>query len=168
MIGRREFLAALAAFAAVPGSRQYTIQAFRLKDAHELPKLRRSLADAELVLQAIVAPHLPELLAIYAGPPGRSPNFRLQAPGRAMLGDVKTLASRDIVELRSYDRAAPPACVLRRCGIIPAFTAPDAHLIAFDSLAARERAWAALAADRDWSRIRSEFRLSGVALYRAS
>jgi hypothetical protein len=95
----------------------------------------------------------------------------------AALSPAMAAASRDrIVERRVYESAgaAPPASVLRRCGItVVRYEETPAHVelvMHFPSLEERVRGWDGFNSDPEWCALREgrEVRLVGMAIDAAS
>jgi hypothetical protein len=147
MLTRRSFAAgSVAALAAAP---DYRLRTYCLRSAGEAARVRedlRRLADAPcMILDAIAAAHLPQVVAVF-GP-------RFPAPH-----DTQPC----IYELRVYD-----APVRRWAGVHPilSFVTGDgfACLTPFASLAAREKAW------RELSGVHGRFpNVTGITLLRAA
>lgn len=108
---------------------------------------------AESVLEA--APYSPELQP--ADPPPQAPRiFELRVYHSPTERQLKALHERF---------AGPEIKIFHRCGIFPVFYSSTligpnkpnlVYLTPFESLAAREKAWAAFAADPEWVKVRAE------------
>lgn len=107
------------------------------------------LGAPALLLEALVAPRMPQVLAIYG--------FTSRvAPG--------------IFELREY-RSGPGIGMLHRSGIHPVLYSStpmgQTYLIPFESLQDRERAWSRFAADPEWVKARKgSMEVRGISLWR--
>jgi hypothetical protein len=103
----------------------------------------------------------------------------ITTPGSLPLHEAPRSSRSGIFELRSYHapawRERPPAgagAAFRRAGIHPILTASAAgehlprftYLIPFESLAARQDAWARLEADSDWAG--PEPKVTGASIYK--
>jgi hypothetical protein len=223
----------------------YLLQAHYLKAGPQLPALHEFLSKSflpalrevhsgpQLFLEALVAPHIPQLLAIYgfesldqidsvsrslarndgfqkkltqleSGPEPpfeRLDSMLLEAADYSPEIVVPTAPPRAagrIFELRVYHSpswrqlralherfAGPEVEIFQRSGVHPLFYSSTvvganmpnlAYLIPFDSLAAREQAWAAFGADPEWIKVRQESvekygqisSIIGISLYRAT
>ena len=157
MITRRVFAGALAALT-VPPARSYVLQT--------VPGSMASRSGLVIAFQAVAAAQLPQMM--FATAEGPREAIRIPASG------FRRLASSPIFELRRYgwarsltcqSPAAKESCFLR-AGMSPLFTStPGVVLIPFDSLAAREKAWAKLAADPEWTRICSAVTVNEISIY---
>lgn len=157
---RRTFMAAGAFGALAARTRPlYTLERFFCRDAAELRRLAETMSAATLCLEAVAAAHAPQLAVLReAALPSTGAHHLLRAVG-----------SEPVYELRTYTGPGAPRLqpLFERAGIRPVLAAgPGMFLIPFASLAARERAWSAAAADPDWLRARSAIHLSEVAVYR--
>jgi hypothetical protein len=186
----------------------------------------------QIYLEALVAPHIPQLLAIYgfesldevrsvsrslAQHPGLrkklaelesgpeppyerldstlleaadySPEIPVPAPPRAAgrIFELRVYHSPSWRQLQAlHERfAGPEIKIFHRSGVHPLFYSSTVvganmpnltYLIPFDSLAAREQAWAAFGADPEWAKVRQESvekygqisNIIGISLYRAT
>jgi len=156
---RRTFAGALAGFASAPSPRHCILQTFRFRDSRRLRALRDWIgrnARPELLLEAMVAPHVPELLAVS----DRALPFAADRIETLAVGAGRPAA---IFEVRRYDGALPDTASLRCAGMNPMFSSRELLVIPFDSLAARDRAWTQFAgAFSDGGNV------TGVSLYRAA
>jgi hypothetical protein len=176
-----------------------------------LPALDRIHKGPKMFLDAVMAPHLPQVTAILGVPSvdqvfsigkalfadkdfsrafdqweaGEAPYVSSSAAllevtdfSPALAAPEKPPAAPRYFEFRRYHSptsrqakmllerfAGPEVKIFHRVGINPVLYAttvfgPDRpclnYLIPFDSLAAREKAWAAFAADEEWVRVRKE------------
>jgi hypothetical protein len=198
-------------------TRLLSIESFRLTDTAQLPHVHAYLQSTflpllnrihdgpKMFLEAIVAPHLPQVLSltvfssfeemlqvrgsISAVPGIRRARTGLESIASSVLGQVQsqlmvtsgeslcvpagseTLQS-SVLELRSYHAPtwhdlplARIQAVLARNGIHPIVNASTAaaehmprftYLVPFESLAARQDAWARLDADSEWIEMQRE------------
>lgn len=240
-VNRRRFATSLAAaaaaspvFAADENARWFLLQTFQLRQGDQvtrmhdylkawLASLPKSLAGPKLVLDAVIAPHTPQLLAILglanfedirAAQATVTKSLTALAAGDALFDNLETtileaaayspqiLAGKSenprYFELRSYHSptaaqllalhqrfAGAEMRVFHRSGIFPLFYSSTligarmpnlTYLIPFDSLAAREKAWSAFAADPEWVKARQEsidkfgqiVSVSDISIYRAT
>jgi|HubBroStandDraft_5_1064220.scaffolds.fasta_scaffold156589_2 hypothetical protein len=238
-MNRRQFTGTLAGLAAALPARSaasdpahwFLLETFQLRQGDQVTRMHDYLkawlpkapAGPKLILEAVIAPHTPQLLAI-AG----MANFEdLRTAQATVTSSLAALGLGDPVfdalnttileaaayspeivagksdklryfELRTYHAptmaqlialhqrfAGPEVRVFHRSGIFPLFYASTliganmpnlTYLIPFDSLAAREKAWAAFAADPEWIKARQEsidksgqiVSVSDIAIYRAT
>ncbi len=200
-------------------------QGDRVTRMHDFLKgwLPKTPAGPKLILEAVIAPHTPQLLAIVGvnnfedirttqasvtwslrALGGTEPLFDalnttiLEAAAFSPEITAGKSESPRYFELRTYH--APTMAqlialhgrfrqsevgIFHRCGIFPLFYASTligtnmenlTYLIPFDSLAAREKAWAAFSADPEWIKARQEsidksgqiVAVSDIAIYRAT
>ncbi len=228
---RRSFLQALGAVGAVggfeaatnPATRFYTIENVFMKNGDQtgrlsdflangfLPAARKVHAGPILMLDAIIAAHLPQSAIVLGFPSGAdalslysrlhgqagyaeavgkwegAPNAPYESTSSSLLEateyspeihTVERPASPRIFELRTYHSptwtqlaalherfAGPEVRIFQRSGIHPLFYTSTVfgsnlpnltYLIPFDSLAAREKAWAVFSADPEWIKVRRE------------
>ena len=250
-MNRRSFVGALGGFGMLAGAPAeskktacYLLQAHYLKAGPQLaafqeflsksflPALAEVHSGPQIYLEALVAPHIPQLLAIY----GFESLDQVQSVSRSLAqhaGLRKKLAELEsgpeppyerldstlleaadyspeiaapapqhaagrIFELRVYHSpswrqlqalherfAGPEIKIFHRSGVHPLFYSSTViganmpnltYLIPFDSLAAREQAWAAFGADPEWAKVRQESvekygqisNIIGISLYRAT
>lgn len=224
-LSRRHFSAVVAGMAAAGLARSATTPRFFLmgtfqpRQGDEVTRMH-DFPSLEFVLEAVVAPHTPQLLAI-AGV-RNSEDLRIaQATLGSWLGS-DAVWNTDVLEAAAYSREAPAgrterhryfelrryrshswsqldalhlrftqaeAGIFQRSGIYPMFhtsnytgmlTGPQnpklTYLIPFDSLAAREKSWAAFGADPEWIEARKESidqygqiaSVSDISIYRAT
>lgn len=231
MITRRDFVAAglggaamLETASGVPArTGLYVLENYYLKNGSQverihrwfsqglLPELGRIHAGPKLVLEALVAPHMPQVAAItgYASveewlavrkkkaaseaighaleawedgpePPYEhysetllqatdySPEIAASKPGSPpRIFELRVYHSSTLRQLKAlHERfAGPEVKIFARCGIHPLlYTSGLAgqnlpnltYLTPFESLAAREKAWAAFGADPEWIKVRKE------------
>ncbi|MBL8233615.1 MAG: NIPSNAP family protein [Bryobacterales bacterium] len=232
ILDRRSFLeglpamlpAGLAASPAEPArTRYYVLEQFFLENGTQpgrihdflskaaLPALRRIHKGPVVVLEAVVASHMPQVAMIL----GVESVGQLWSISKSLFGDKdfsrafdqwesgeapfvsssaalleatpyspeiampdKTRETPRIFELRSYHSptarqakalherfAGPEIKIFHRVGVHPLFYSSTVfgqnrpnltYLIPFDSLAAREKAWNAFAADEEWVKVRKE------------
>ena len=238
-MNRRQFTGALAGLAVAQTARPATgenphwllLETFQLRQGDQVSRMHDYLkswlpkapAGPKLILEAVIAPHTPQLLAIVG-----VNNFEDLRTAQATitasltaLGKTEPLFdalnttileavaySPEITagksetpryfELRTYHAptmpqlialhgrfAGPEVRVFHRSGIFPLFYSSTViganlpnltYLIPFDSLAAREKAWAAFGADPEWIKARNEsidkfgqiVSVSDIAIYRAT
>ncbi len=207
------------------------LESFQLRQGDQVARMHDYLkswipkapAGPKLILEAVIAPHTPQLLAI-AGVNNfedirwtqASIALSLDALGKteplfdalnvtvleaAAFSPEITPAKSETpryFELRMYHAPTMPQLkalhgrfrgsevgIFHRSGIHPLFYASTViganmmnltYLIPFDSLAAREKAWAAFSADPDWIKARNEsiekfgqiVSVSDIAIYRAT
>lgn len=224
---RRSFigvLGAASALAAPPEKRTrfYALESFKLKAGTQLPRLHEHFrttllpkmngfwSGPKIFLEAVIAPHLPQILVVYgfssldemwgvrtkamADPDlakasealesGPEPGFEtldttlLEAAPYSPEITASPAAKPRIFELRTYhsptyrqlgalhDRfSGPEIRIFHRTGIHPILytstligqNIPNlTYLIPFDSLAKREAAWNAFAADPEWVKVRKD------------
>jgi hypothetical protein len=225
---RRAFLQSLGALGAVSGAepektRFYTLESFLMKNGeqtgrlHEflsrgfLPAAQKVHSGPKLFLDAQVAPHMPQTLAIlgfksaaealdlYAklhAQPGYNEALAQWEAGPQQPYETASLtllsaedyspeiaasapdAPQRVFELRVYHSqtwrqlkalherfAGPETRIFHRSGIHPALYTTTVfgtnmpnltYLTPFESLAAREKAWAAFGADPEWQKVRKE------------
>ncbi|MBI1896997.1 MAG: NIPSNAP family protein [Acidobacteria bacterium] len=252
IIDRRHFLEAMPAllppglFAAEEGRRKirfYLLEQFFLENGSQpgrihdffskalLPAMERIHKGPKLFLDAIVAPHMPQVAVIFGvescdriwsvaqalfsdpqfqrafdrweegEPPYVSASASLLEAtpySPEILAPEKPAAVPRIFELRTYHSptarqlkalhgrfAGPEIKIFHRVGVHPLLYTTSVfgddrpnltYLIPFDTLAAREKAWNAFAADEEWQRVRQEsIARSGqissvirISLYRAT
>jgi hypothetical protein len=156
---RRDFVITAGGFAALPGvaparvtspQAYFTITSFLFSDSESARQFQPPDSQS-ILLEAIIAPHVPQYLAI-------SP---AKASGETLvgIGDWSELKSVGrVYELRKYSialdgtpRLVPKVSVLHRNGIRPILHGTDAgkevYLLEFESLEARTNAWGSLAAN---------------------
>jgi hypothetical protein len=238
-MNRRQFTTALAGVAAAQPARPASgenphwllLETFQLRQGDQVARMHDYLKSwlpkaprgPKLILEAVIAPHTPQLLAIVGvnnfedvRTAQASITFSLTALGKTEpLFDALNTSlleaaaySPEITagksetpryfELRTYHAPTmpqlialhgrfngPEARVFHRSGIHPLFYASTliganmenlTYLIPFDSLAAREKAWAAFGADPEWIKARNEsiekfgqiVSVSDIAIYRAT
>jgi hypothetical protein len=237
-MNRRRFAGALAGLAALPArsaagdiARWFLLQTFQLRQGdqaarvHDLLKgwLPKTPAGPKLVLDAVIAPHSPQVLAIIGvsnfediraaqgamtqaqiglgmGEPlfealntailettAYSPEIAVRKQENARYFELRTYHSPTMAQLIALHQrfAGPEQRVFHRSGIFPLFYSSTliganmpnlTYLIPFDSLAAREKAWAAFGADPEWIKARQEsidkagqiVAVSDIAIYRAT
>jgi hypothetical protein len=225
-------------------TRFYALDAMYLKAGAQLPRIHDfvsksllpALAEAhsgpKIFLEALIAAHMPQFLAIYGfesweqiwsvrrklranAPLARAAEEFERGPEPPFEHQTTTLLeaaeyspeivepetpppSPRIFELRTYHSptnrqlmalherfAGPEIKIFHRSGVHPLFYTSTVigqqmpnltYLIPFESLAAREKAWAAFAADEEWKKVRQESidkhgQISSViqiAIYRAA
>lgn len=216
---RRSFVGVLgglgvaAAAPAAPEKRTqfFTLDSYKLKAGSQLPTLQdyfsktvlpkaNKLWDGpKIYLEALIAPHMPQILAIYgfasleemASVMGKmsedaAPEASFETLDSTLLRaapyatEIKLAPAEKprVFELRVYHSptyrqlaalherfAGPEIKIFHRSGIHPilyssTLIGPDTpnltYLIPFDSLADREKAWAAFSADPEWVKVRKE------------
>jgi hypothetical protein len=230
---RRSFVGTLGGLqmmhAAAPGAsagktRYYLLEAMYLKNGTQVDRVHEWLGEwlrpaldklhsgPKLYLQALVAPHMPQILAVYGyesleqlagvqeklsqnrelmkkseeiegGPeplvehqtntllaateysPEMTPPA--EAPGSPRIFELRVYHSPTWRQLRAlHERfAGPEIRIFHRVGVHPVFytstligaNLPNlTYMIPFESLAAREKAWSAFAADPEWVKVRRE------------
>ncbi len=223
---RRSFLAALGgagvSFSATPAmkTRYYAVETYELVNGtqaarlneyfskHRIPAMRKIHSGPMLVLEAVVAPHMPQLafftgyesleqMSQVSGKINTDTDLNQQfaavekgpEPAFQSLSSMIVQATPYSPELTSDERkaprffewrfyhsptfdqlrqlherfAGPEIKIFHRTGIHPVLYAstmigPDlpnlTYLIPFDSLDAREKAWAAFGADPEWQKVR--------------
>jgi hypothetical protein len=219
-------------------TKYYLLQAYTLKNGTQLPGLHEFVSKTllpamnevhrgpKIYLEAVIAPHLPQLLAIHgfesldqmegvkkvvereSGAEEAFENLtetlleaadyspEIVAP--AAPAPATPAPAGRIFELRVYHSptwrqlralherfAGPEIKIFHRSGVQPLFYSSTAiganmpnltYLIPFESLAAREKAWAAFGADPEWAKVRQESvekhgqiaSVIQIALYRAA
>jgi hypothetical protein len=237
-MNRRQFTGALAGIAAAQTARPaakedahwFLVETFQLRQGDQVARmhdvlkgwLSKTPAGPKLVLEAVIAPHSPQLVAILGvanfedirtahtamtmqtglgmgEPPFDALNTTvLEATAYSPEIVIKKSETPRYFELRTYHSptmaqlialhqrfAGPEQRVFHRSGIFPLFYSSTViganmpnltYLIPFDSLAAREKAWAAFSADPEWIKARQEsidksgqiVSVSDIAIYRAT
>jgi hypothetical protein len=167
---RRALLAAVG----LPG-RILAVKRFLLTNnaqASQVMRYLETMPGARIDLEAIQAPHVPQILSIGSF-------VACDRDTQLVVGRIETVPARgQFLEFRSWHFETlyqPMTGLLSRHGLRPLFNAGTLQgrgfvsLIPFETMAARARAWDALAADQEWIRLRQECRgsVSGIALYRA-
>ena len=188
-------------------TRYYTFEFYRLKNGDQLPAMHRFFGNVapkldamwtgpKLYLEAVIAPHMPQVAAVYGFSSLEEmasvreklrPDVEFEyadsklveaAPYSPEIAAGEASKTPRIFELRVYHSptyrqlaalherfAGPEIKIFHRTGIFPIFysstlVGPDmpnlTYLIPFESLAAREKAWTAFAADPEWVRVRKE------------
>jgi hypothetical protein len=174
-VSRRSLLAAMLPKA----SRVLSLRRFDLAHQDQALRLWRYLRTAnerQIILEAIVASHLPQLLCIGSGASsGATPlDADVRAERLLLKAEMPSLAPFSLFELRRWEGRERPAfdSLLREYGLAPVFSASTAdgfiRLIPFESIATRAASWTSLAVDREWLALRHELHSSGggMALYR--
>jgi NIPSNAP len=184
---RRAFLGLIgAAYAAgnAGKTRYYAVGNYFLKNATEKARLKdyfsRNRLPGMLVLEALVAPHMPQVMCISSysllEPPFEPQSVRLIEAVVQPAAERRTTPR--VFEWRSYhslafSRLKALQCkIFPRVGIHPVLYAngPDvpnfAYLIPFDNLAAREKAWAAFGADPEWITAQKESSAMQISLWK--
>ena len=239
-MNRRQFTGALAGLAAASQARSaaaddrvhwFLLATFQLRQGDQITRMHDYLkgwlpktpAGPKLVLEAVIAPHSPQLLAIIGvanfedlrtaqasmtlsltglgvGEPlfdtlnttileaaAYSPEITAGKSDKLRYFELRTYHSPTMAQLIALHQrfAGPEQRVFHRSGIFPLFYSTTVvganmpnltYLIPFDSLAAREKAWAAFSADPDWIKARQEsidksgqiVSVSDIAIYRAT
>ena len=241
-MNRRQFTGALAGLAAAGPARSaasgdshwFLLETFQLRQGDQVTRMHdflkaclqsfpKSLAGPKLVLEAVIAPHTPQLLAVIgvtnfediraaqatvtksltalgAGEPlfdalnttilesaAYSPEIDVVKAEKPRYFELRTYHAPTMAQLIALHQrfAGPEVRVFHRSGIFPLFytstligaNMPNlTYLISFDSLAAREKAWAAFGADPEWIKARNEsidkygqiVSVSDIAIYRAT
>jgi len=167
---RRSFVRVLGSLGLVapPRSRFYTFETFELKAGSQLPILH---GRSGIYFEALIAPHMPQMLAIRGfvslpAPVSDDSTILRAAPNSI---DIRTAAAdrARIFELRVY-HAGPGIEILHRSGIHPILFSPTTYLIPFDSLAAREKAWTVFSGGPDWIELRQSSRVRNISLWKAA
>jgi hypothetical protein len=238
-MNRRQFAGALAGVAAAQTARSaeagpahwFLLETFQLRQGDQVTRMHDFLkawlpktpAGPKLVLEAVIAPHSPQLLAVIGvanfediraaqaaltlsltglGPSeplfetlnttileaaAYSPEISAGKSDKARYFELRTYHSPTMPQLIALHQrfAGPERRVFQRSGILPLFYSSTliganmpnlTYLIPFDSLAAREKAWAAFGADPEWIKARNEsidkagqiVSVSDIAIYRAT
>jgi hypothetical protein len=201
-MNRRSFLIGvggigmISASAARPKAKYFRLDQFfprhseQLGALHDVLRHSGRLPKPLLVLQALVAPYLPQVAALRrvdsiraflndrqeplcepcstslleTAPDSPDPPI---PPNRSPIFELRVYHSPDRRQLAEFHErlVGPEINIFQRSGVHPilytsALIGPNrpnlAYLIPFDSLAARERAWNAFAADEEWIKIRRE------------
>lgn len=240
-MNRRNFVSTLAGVAlasparsATAGPNFFLLETFQLRQGDQVARMNdclkdwvksisKAVAGPKLALEAVVAPHTPQLLAVVGvanveeirtaqatmtdalhSLGGGEPAFDalntsvLEAAAYSPEISAGKSETPRYFELRSYHTptwtqldalhrrfAQAEVGVFHRSGIFPLFysstligvNVPNlTYLIPFESLAAREKAWAAFSADPEWIKARKEsidksgqiVSVSDIAIYRAT
>jgi hypothetical protein len=239
-MNRRQFTGTLAGLAAALPVRSaasdnpahwFLLETFQLRQGDQVMRmddylkawLPKAPAGPKLVLEAVIAPHTPQLLAIAGmanfedlrtaqatvtssltalglGEPlfeslnttileaaAYSPEIAVQKSDKLRYFELRTYHAPTMAQLIALHQrfAGPEVRVFHRSGIFPLFYASTliganmpnlTYLIPFDSLAAREKAWAAFNADPEWIKARQDsidksgqiVSVSDIAIYRAT
>lgn len=203
-------------------TRFYALESFKLKAGTQLPRLHEHFGKTllpklegfwsgpKIFLEALVAPHMPQLLVVYgfssleemwsvhtkviadadlaksfealeSGPEPSfealdtalveaapySPEIAPAAPNKARIFELRVYHSPTYRQLGALHGrfSGPEIKIFHRVGIRPILYSSTligqnipnlTYLIPFDSLAAREAAWNAFAADPEWVKVRKE------------
>jgi hypothetical protein len=212
----------MAAAATEKRARFFALESFKLKAGTQLPRLHEHFGKTlvpklaniwsgpKIFLEALVAPHLPQVAAIYgfnsldelwsvhaksmadpdlvkafealeSGPEPAfetldttlleaapySPEIAPASDGRARIFELRVYHSPTYRQLGAlHERfSGPEIKIFHRVGIHPILYSSTlfgqnipnlTYLIPFESLAAREKAWTAFAADPEWVKVRKE------------
>ncbi len=239
-MNRRQFTTGLAGLVAARQARSaasddrahwFLLETFQLRQGDQVTRMHDYLkawlpktpAGPKLVLEAVIAPHSPQLLAVIGvanfedirtaqasmtlsltaqglGEPlfetlnttileaaAYSPQIAVQKSDKPRYFELRTYHAPTMAQLIALHQrfAGPEVRVFHRSGIFPLFYSSTVvganmpnltYLIPFDSLAAREKAWAAFGADPEWIKARNEsidksgqiVSVSDIAIYRAT